>query len=484
MSEKYFHGVRIEENETQIKMPEKQSNGVQVIFGTAPIHLAKDPYAATNIPILCESMTDCKNKLGYSSNFKDYTLCESMDANFSIFHIAPVVFVNVLDPRKHKSENLEQNYNVINKKVILEMEGILLDTIKVKKEESVLIENVDYVVSFNESNKAVISLLETGSAFEAITLSISSTSIDVTKVTKKDIIGGYDEETDEITGLELVNRIYPKFNVFPGFLLAPKWSTIAEVATMLSLKSKNINSVFRCEALIDIDTDKVKKYKDCVSYKNENAFYDENIILLYPKVIVSEKSYHYSAIYAAMTINMDIQNDGVPNLSPSNLLLKVSGAALEDGTEVTLDYEQANELNGQGIVTLIQDDGWRAWGNNTACYPLKKDPKDRWIGCRRFFSWWGNTFIINYRRKVDKPGNYRLIEAICDEENIKGNSYAANGKCAGAKIKFDEKENSIENILDGKLVFRQYLAPYVPAEDILNILEFDPSMLQAELGGK
>lgn len=484
MSEKYYHGVRIEENGTQIKISKKQKNAVPVIFGVAPIHLSKDPYHVTNTPILCETIEDCKNKLGYSGDFEKYSLCESMDAHFSIFRVAPVVFVNVLDPLKHKKENIEQVCPVIDKKIVLEEEGILLDTIKIKKEGTILVENVDYVVSYDENNKVVIALLEGSSALEAVTLSVSSISIDTTKVTKEDIIGGYNEETNETTGIELIKKVYPKFNMFPSFLLAPKWSTIPEVAMILSLKAKNINSAFRCEVLVDIDTEKVKKYEDCMIYKQENAFYDEHMILLYPKVIANGKSYHYSSIYAAMAINADIENDGVPSLSPSNLLLQVSGAILKDGTEINLDYEQANELNGQGIVTLIQDDGYRTWGNNTACYPLKKDPKDRWINCRRFFSWWGNSFIVTYRRKIDKQGNYRLIEAICDEENIKGNSYAASGKCAGAKIKFDEKENSMEKILDGKLIFRQYLAPYIPVEEIINILEFDLGMLQTELGGE
>ena len=38
MSEKYYHGVRIEENGTQIKISKKQKNAVPVIFGVAPIH--------------------------------------------------------------------------------------------------------------------------------------------------------------------------------------------------------------------------------------------------------------------------------------------------------------------------------------------------------------------------------------------------------------------------------------------------------------
>lgn len=98
----------------------------------------------------------------------------------------------------------------------------------------------------------------------------------------------------------------------------------------------------------------------------------------------------------------------------------ITGLCLEDGTEVTLDQPQANLLNGQGIITAINDSGWKSWGNNTACYPANTDPKDRWFCCRRFFSWWGNSFILTYKQKVDEPGNYRLIESIVDSENIRG----------------------------------------------------------------
>ena len=70
-----------------------------------------------------------------------------------------------------------------------------------------------------------------------------------------------------------------------------------------------------------------------------------------------------------------------------------------------------------------------------------------------------------------------------DSENIRGNSYVSSGKCAAAYIEFNEAENQITDLLNGKLTFHQHLAPYVPAEDILNILEFDPDALQSALSG-
>lgn len=148
-----------------------------------------------------------------------------------------------------------------------------------------------------------------------------------------------------------------------------------------------------------------------------------------------------------------------------------------------MDREQANTLNGAGVVTMINEGGWRAWGNNTSAYPDITDTKDRWIACRRMFTWMGNSLISLYHEKVDSPANYRLIEAICDSENIRLNSYVAAGKLAGARIEYNETENTVENILNGQVIFRIYMAAFTPAEDIVFILKFDPELLTAALSG-
>lgn len=80
----------------------------------------------------------------------------------------------------------------------------------------------------------------------------------------------------------------------------------------------------------------------------------------------------------------------------------------------------------------------------------------------------------------DKTG---ITDAANNGETSGSNSYVSQGKCAGARIEFSEDENPVTDILNGKIQFHQYLAPYVPAEDILNILEFDPDMLSAALNG-
>ena len=481
----YNHGIRIEEQATSIVAPITGSAGLQVVIGTAPINLAKDPYSVTNVPLIAYSFSEAASQLGYSDDFKKFTLCQSMDASFRIFNVAPIIFINVLDPKKHKKDNTEASVNVVAKQAKLEEGGILLDTLVVKDGATTLAKNEDYITSFTDDGKVLVSLIEGSSHAGASTLTVKSTSIDPSAVKAKDIIGGYDAATDKESGLELIRQVYPRFNMTPGLLLAPGWSQIPEVGIVLGSKCSEINGVFSCECVLDLDSSSTgaKKYSAVGEWKNKNGYTNKHSVVLWPQVKVGKKQYAFSAIFAALTAYTDASNDDVPNLSPSNKMAKITGLVLDDGIEVTLDQNQANLLNSQGIITAINVNGWRTWGNNTAAYPGVTDPKDRWFCCRRFFSWWGNSFIMTYFQKVDDPANYRLIESIVDSENIRGNSYTSQGKCAGAKIVFEEKDNQITDILNGKIKFRQYLAPYTPAEDILNVLEFDPSMLAAAISG-
>lgn len=477
----YNHGVRVLEEETALTVPVSGTAGLQVVIGTAPVNLAKEPYKAANVPMLCNSFAECVKNLGYSDDFEKYTLCASMHASFQIFAVAPVVFINVLDPSKHVKTSESKQYTVADGQILIGEEGILLDTITAKAGEIVLAADTDYVASFNDAGYVILTMLAGGAGEAAQAVNVEYKSIDPTMVTKDDIVGGYNSVTGAETGIEAVRQVYPRFGYTAGLLLAPGWSQIPEVGAALALKNEGLNGVFYSESLIDLDTKTVKKYADCKAAKESSGYLDKHMIVLWPMVQVNDRKLPLSAVYGALVAYTDASNDDVPNLYPSNKLLKVTGAVLYDGTEVVLDQQQANTLNGQGIVTVLNDSGWKAWGNNTACYPNVTDPKDRWIACRRFFSWWANSFMLTYKSRVDSPANKRLIETICDTENIRGNSYVAQGKCAGARIEFREEDNPITGLIDGKIVFRQHLAPYTPAEDIVDVLSFDPDMLQDAL---
>ena len=164
-------------------------------------------------------------------------------------------------------------------------------------------------------------------------------------------------------------------------------------------------------------------------------------------------------------------------------MLKITATVLADGTEIYLDQQQANLLNGQGVVTAINNSGWRLWGNNTSIYPASIDVKDRFIPVRRMFDWQGNTFLNTYFQKIDDPMNRRLIESIVDSENIRLNGLKAKYQIADARIEYLPELNPLTDLLDGKITFKQYFTPFPPAETIVDILEYDPEALAASLAG-
>lgn len=477
----YMHGVRVQENPTSVSTPVVNESGVPVIFGTAPVNLAADPGNATNKLFLCNTFAEAKAAVGYSEDYGSYTLCQAMDAFFKVFGVGPVVLCNVLDPATHK-KTYEEVVSVTNGQAVSTAEGVLLSGLTVKSDASDLTLGTDYTVEFNNKGQVVVTLVSEG----VTSVTLTGNQLDASAVTADDIIGSYDTVSGKETGLELVRKVYHLFGVAPGLLLAPGWSQIPSVGIALAAKCEDVSGVFKCECVVDIDCSATgaKKYTDVEKVKTDSGYLSEHMIALWPMVTYAGKRMAYSAIYAAMVAYTDFNNDSVPSLSPSNRAIRIGSTVLDDGTEVALDTIQANELNAVGVVTAVNMNGFKAWGNNTAAYPAITDPKDRWISCRRFFSWWGNSFIMNYLEKVDNPANYRLIESIVDSENVRGNSLVSQGKCAGIKMVYNREDNPIANVLDGKIVFRQYLAPYTPAEDILNILEFDPSMIEAALGGE
>ena len=84
MNKKYYHGVRVLEEGTDIAPPISGTSGLQVVVGTAPVNLAEDPGTAVNVPVLCSSMAEARSRLGYSEDFGKYTLCQSMYASFLV----------------------------------------------------------------------------------------------------------------------------------------------------------------------------------------------------------------------------------------------------------------------------------------------------------------------------------------------------------------------------------------------------------------
>ena len=106
------HGVFIQEEATAITVPQEASAGLQVVIGTAPVNMAEDPSSVVNVPILATKATEAMAALGFVQDFKNYTLCQTMYITANLYPVSPVVYINVLDPAKHKKALEEQTPTV------------------------------------------------------------------------------------------------------------------------------------------------------------------------------------------------------------------------------------------------------------------------------------------------------------------------------------------------------------------------------------
>ena len=475
----YKHGVYVSEQATSLTVPVEGTAGLQVIFGTAPCNLADNPTDAVNKPKLCYSFAEAKAAVGYCDDFKNYTLCQAIDASFRVFNTAPIILVNVLDPAIHKTEVAAAELVLTNKQGTIKDFGVIKSTLVVSATSGgeELEEGTDYLATFGADGMCVITSLGAQNS-----LFVKYSKLDPTAVKESDIVGSVGADGKE-TGLELLRTVYPKFGMTPGLISAPGWSHKATVAAAMEAKCTNINGVFSCECVVDIPTDTAKIYSAVKEEKEKLGADSAHTLACWPMGKVGEKVYYLSALISALQSYTDANNDDVPYRSPSNQSLGITELCLADGTEVVLDQDQANTVNSYGVVTALNMNGFKAWGNNTAAYPSSTDPKDRWIPCRRMFTWWGNTLIQTYFQKVDNPMNRRLIENVVDSENIRGNSFVARGYVAAAGVEFRDMDNPTTDLLNGIIRFKVNLAPYVPAENIEFKLEFDTNALTSSIVG-
>jgi phage tail sheath protein FI len=383
------HGVSVSEIPTGVKPPVRITAGIPVYFGTAPINAGD--LTCVNKPVVAYTLAEAVAKLGpQSDDFASWTLHEAMKAHFSVYSVAPVVFVNVLDPENayHVASATGESHQLVDGSVQLQVYGgpdepllgVLKDSVVVTG--SVL--DTDYTLEFDDDGFLVVSVVEGGNLADDDVILVDFDYLDPSGVTADDIIGGY--SGGEYTGLECIEQVFPALRLVPGFLVAPKYSQTPEVAARMQTKAASINGVFRAMALLDLSTDEgeIADYTEAAAWKTDNGYGSVNAVACWPKQKNGDDVYHLSTVTACVANITDSQNNNLPHVSPSNKAVTGTAAVLDDGTEVLLTRPAANALNAQGIMTLLNGfNGWRLWGNRTAGYPATTDPKDSFIPIRR-----------------------------------------------------------------------------------------------------
>ena len=488
----YRHGVYVSEVPTSLVPPVRVDSDTPFFVGAAPVHLvaktAEEAQALVNKPVLAYTYAEAVEKLGMAAqeDWGGYTLCECAYSQFALYGISPAIFVNVFDPTASPEAVARAEYVVADRQAVLG-KNVLRWTVEVftsdDSEAAALEEGVDYSLAFDADGNLIVNALAGGALAQATSLYAEFSTCDPSNVTAAMVIGGYNAETGKYTGLELIESVYPKWKLVPGFIVCPGFSSNPAVAAVMAAKAANINGSFSCMALCDVPcgTGGVTVYSDVPEWKNTNNLTAPEQVVCWPMLTLGGTKFHLSVQLAGLMGKVDSASEGVPYASPSNHNLQMNGMCLDDAaaTEVTMTKEQATYLNSCGIVTALNWSlGWVAWGNRTGCYPGITDTKDAFIPVRRMFQFIGNTLILSYWQKVDQPITKRLIQTICDSVQMWLNGLAAREWLVGQpKIEFLEDENPTTDLIDGIVRFHVYITPPVPAREIDFILEYDVTQM-------
>ena len=467
------HGVSWSDVPTSVIAPVEADAGVNVVFGSAPLHLVKTGKNYINVPRIYNRYEDAVAELGYSNDWAKYDLCEHMDAAFVQFGVFPVIYVAVNDPERTGAIALTpKTVTLVNGQVDTQ-EELIAWTVVVKGQSGTptYVEGTDYLLSLSDNNTWIITRIAGGLIpSNTSQLQLSGMKPSTTAITAADIIGGIDQATGKHKGLECIEDVFQLTGKVPGVIVCPAFSKDPTVAAVMEAKCENINGCFSCTCLIDVPTATVTKAQDVNAWKNTNniTFARQQCLFGLPSLVgtTATKRYNFASQQGPLLQWTDAyRGNGLPYHSPSNKPLRMNSLQVAAGTELQMNLADANMLNSQGVVTALNwIGGWRSWGNRTAAYPANTDVKDMFIPVRRMFDFIGNTIVLTLWQKVDEPGNRRLIDAIVNSLQLWLDGLANSEAVLGARVEFRHDENPTTELLNGHYTFHVYIAVPTPAE--------------------
>jgi phage tail sheath protein FI len=477
----YMHGVYILESPTPLQVPVPVDSALPVAVGVAPVHRLEDPAKAVNNPSLLFSYGEGVADMGYSDDWKKFPLSEVLYSQMRVHAISPLVLINVWNPIPTAQDVAVADLPVINGIATIDDGMAMISAVAVHSGASDdYVRDKDYSLKY-DGEKLLITIIEGGDIpAGTTTLSVSYKQATVAGVTKLDIAGGVDPDTNKRTGMELITEVFLAFRKITGFILAPGWSHDPEIYTLMCSKAKNLGYGFTCVALADLPTTgEYVSYRKLPKWKNDNSYVDPYSFLTWPCVAIGDRVFHGSTRMAGMFGEVDNGNGGLPYEQASNKTLNMTHMCDEDGNVIPmLSEEQANYLNENGIGTFINFDGWRAWGVETAAFPGNTDIKDFERGVRRMFCYVQNVVNKTMRQNVDKPITRLLIDRVLLTANEYLNTLKARNAIIGGYVEFLQADNSNQSIMSGQLYFKVNLTPPNAAKALVFDFMYNPDLLE------
>lgn len=461
---KYKHGTYGEVNAVGIKTAE-ESQSIMVYIGTAPVHTVEDGAENVNIPILINDLAEAKKYLGYSDNWADYTLCEPMHVHLENKGIGPLVFINVLDPKKHKAgEAGNISKTPENGRITIQAaENIILDSVVVKAGSAAKVKGTDYTIAYDSTKKAITIMEIASGALGKTALTITYDSVDPSKVEEADVIGS----TDGLglnTGIYAIKDVYQLTTYIPSFIVCPGFSSIPAVHSAMYQNSVKVNGHWDAYMFTDLPithNGQAVTLDTAPTFKKANGYTHENETVSYPMAEGTDGNiYHLSVLRAAnfQELLVSTDQDGIPYKSASNTECSLI-QNLYFGEEYRgrcLDDETINKkLNMYGIASAAYvGKRWALWGAHSADYDQENGDTVNVAETNRMMLYYiSNDFQERRATDVDQPLTHNDIQSIVKSEQERIDNLIGIGALVFGEVILNADTQAQSDILNGDYSF-------------------------------
>ena len=450
MANEYLYGAYGHIGET-VAQSAVQAGTTPVYIGTAPVNLVRGFGEAgiINAPIKITSLVDAQKKIGYSSDWGTFTLCEAVYAHFNntLGNIGPIYVINVLDPSagKHRKETATtKTLTFTGGRAEFASDKIILDTLTIAKNDSGnYVEGTDYAADYNFTKGTVIITSLKDDAQLAGSLTASFSEVDDSEIADSDIIGGV-TSSGEYSGLSAIALLYPEQFAVCNLIAAPGWSHSPAVYNAMLTTCKKINGhwdafVVADLPLVDSTAQAVDTITKAIAWKKANAFTGERSKVYWPQAVDNLGNvFHLSTLAVVELMRADFSHNSVPMETCGNKAIPVIKQYFgANANNRGFDQQTGKELTQNGISTAVAWGGeWVLWGDHTAAYTYGADVDPRAIFdvSMRMLMHITNSFQREWSPEIDSPMTRALKDRIINREQEKLDGYVSMGALLGEPV--------------------------------------------------
>ncbi len=455
----YLHGAygRIVASGTRAAAISRRNAIVYV--GTAPVHHLPEYAGVVNQPVLINNMAEAKEKLGWSDDWASYTLCEAMHAHFELCGVAPLVFINVLNPAVDKKQSggtgsFTPSGGVIT---ITSAEDIILKSVSVPDKTL----GTDYTSAYDPKKKVIILEEITAGALGSSALTITWDIVDPSAVSASDVVGTSDGEGVN-TGLACVKNVYQATGYIPSFLAAPGFSSNPTVHAGMLANSSKVNGHWDLYLFCDIpilNSGSAMTFAGAATWKETNGYNKDNESVYFPMARGTDGNlYHLSVLALANFHQLLVENEGIPFMTASNTDCPIiQNLYLGSGTENRVyDDTLINEkLNKNGISSACFVGGrFAIWGAHSASYSQSNADQINVAETNRMMLFYiSNDFQDRRPPDVDKPMTRNDLNSIVAEERARLDALIRVGALTFAEVYVNATAEAKADIVNGDYSF-------------------------------